>query len=293
MSLTTVAILSPGDMGHVVGQVLRARGLRVITCLQGRSDRTRRLSDQAGIEAVPSYEALVQEAGLILSILVPAQAGPAAQLVANALVETGATPLYADCNAIAPQTVIEISRLIESAGGRFVDASIIGPPPRREGATRFYTSGPHVDSLAELNDFGLDIRSLGYQVGRASALKMCYAALTKGLSALMFELLIAGEALGISEPLKAEFQLSQAAHYQRMEQLTGVPPKARRWVGEMEEIAQTFAQVGLTPKIFEGAADIYRFIGQTPLADRNPEDPDPPPSLPEMLAILANSERDR
>jgi 3-hydroxyisobutyrate dehydrogenase-like beta-hydroxyacid dehydrogenase len=287
MSLTTVAILSPGDMGHVVGQVLRARGLRVITCLQGRSDRTRRLSDQAGIEAVPSYEALVQEAGLILSILVPAQAGPAAQLVANALVETGATPLYADCNAIAPQTVIEISRLIESAGGRFVDASIIGPPPRREGATRFYTSGPHVDSLAELNDFGLDIRSLGYQVGRSSALKMCYAALTKGLSALMFELLIAGEALGISEPLKAEFQLSQAAHYQRMEQLTGVPPKARRWVGEMEEIAQTFAQVGLTPKIFEGAADIYRFIGDTSLADRAPEDPEPPPALAEMLEQLA------
>lgn len=291
MPLTTVAILSPGDMGHVVGQVLRARGLRVITCLEGRSDRTRRLAEQAGIEAVPTYQTLVREAGLILSILVPAQAGTAAQLVAQALTETGATPLYADCNAIAPQTVIEIGRVIETAGGHFVDASIIGPPPRREGATRFYASGPHVDSLAELNDFGLDIRPLGHQVGRASALKMCYAALTKGLAALMFELLTAGEALGVSEPLKAEFQLSQAAHYQRMEQLSGVPPKARRWVGEMEEIAQTFAQVGLTPKIFEGAADIYNFIGQTPLADRNPEDPDPPPSLPEMLAILANSEQ--
>jgi hypothetical protein len=202
--------------------------------------------------------------------------------------ETGAGPLYADCNAIAPQTVKQIDQVITQAGGRFVDASIIGPPPRKREATRFYASGPHAAAFAQLNDFGLDIRPLGDQVGQASALKMCYAALTKGLSALALELLAAGEALGISEPLKEEFQLSQSFLYKRMEQLPGVPTKARRWVGEMEEIAKTFDHVGLTPKIFEGAADIYRFIGQTHLADRTPEDPEPPPALPQMLAILAD-----
>jgi 3-hydroxyisobutyrate dehydrogenase-like beta-hydroxyacid dehydrogenase len=286
MSLRTVAILSPGDMGHVVGQVLRTNGLRVITCLQGRSERTKALARQAQIEDVPTYTALVQEADLILSILVPAQAGQAAQLVAGALRETGAKPLYADCNAIAPQTVVQIGQWITAAGGRFVDASIIGPPPCKPGATRFYASGPDVNALAELNQFGLEVRVLGEEIGRASAIKMCYAASTKGLLALCLELLTAGEALGISQPLKAELQLSQPTLYQRMTGLPDVPTKSRRWVGEMEEIAKTFAHAGLTPKIFEGAADIYRFIGDTPLADRTPEDPEPPPALEEMLVRL-------
>lgn len=289
MPLKTIGILSPGDMGHAVGQVLRSHGLRVITCLQGRSEHTKTLAEQAQIEAVSTYQALVQEADLIMSILVPAQAITAAHHVAQALLETRADLLYADCNAIAPQTVIQIGQLITEAGGRFVDASIIGPPPRKTGSTRFYASGPHGEAFAELNQFGLDVRVMGDQIGQASAIKMCYAALTKGLSALSLELLTAGEALGISAPLREELHLSQPAMYKRMEQLPDIPTKARRWVGEMEEIARTFDQVGLTPKIFEGAADIYRFIGQTSLADRTPEDPEPPPSLLEMLAILAST----
>jgi 3-hydroxyisobutyrate dehydrogenase-like beta-hydroxyacid dehydrogenase len=287
MSLKIVGLLSPGDMGHSVGQLLREHGLEVITCLQGRSERTHELAQQAGIADVPTYQALVQQADLILSILVPAQAAQAAERVAQALSETGATLTYADCNAIAPQTVRQIGERITAAGGRFVDASIIGPPPRKPGATRFYASGPDLDKFLALNQFGLEIIPLGPEIGHASAIKMCYAALTKGLSALTLELLIAGKALGVLEPLLAEFQLSQAGHYKAMERLTGVPTKSRRWVGEMEEIAQTFEHVGLTPHILAGAADMYRFIGQTSLADRAPEDPEPPPALAEMLSILA------
>jgi 3-hydroxyisobutyrate dehydrogenase-like beta-hydroxyacid dehydrogenase len=245
------------------------------------------LAKQAGIADVPSYQALVQAADLILSILVPDQAVQAAQQVAQALSETGATLIYADCNAIAPQTVQQIGAIMAAAGGRFVDASIIGPPPRKPGATRFYASGPDLADFLALNQFGLEIISLGPEIGHASAIKMCYAALTKGLSALSLELLIAGKALGVLEPLLAEFQLSQSGHLKAMERLTGVPTKSRRWVGEMEEIAQTFEQVGLTPRILAGAADMYRFIGQTSLADRTPEDPEPPPALAEMLSILA------
>jgi 3-hydroxyisobutyrate dehydrogenase-like beta-hydroxyacid dehydrogenase len=289
MTLKTIGLLSPGDMGHAVGRVLQQHGLEVITCLQGRSERTRKLAAAANIRDVSNYPALVQEAELILSILVPDQAGQAAQLVAQGLRETGATLTYADCNAIAPQTVQEIGAMITAAGSRFVDASIIGPPPRQPGATRFYASGPELADFLALNDFGLNIIGLGPEIGRASALKMCYAALTKGLSALTLELLIAGEALGVLEPLLAEFQTSQQGHYKTMERLTGVPTKARRWVGEMEEIAQTFAHVGLTPQILAGAADMYRFIGQTALANRTPEDPEPPPSLAEMLSILADN----
>lgn len=124
--LNTIGILSPGDMGHSVGNVLREYGLRVIAYLGDRSERTRALAREAQIEAVPSYQALVREADAILSILVPAQAMAAAELVAQALRETGAHFLYVDCNAIAPQTVQAVGNVIMQASGRFVDASIIG-----------------------------------------------------------------------------------------------------------------------------------------------------------------------
>ena len=138
----TIGILSPGDMGHTVGDVLCQNGLRVITCLEGRSQRTCTLAQKAGIVDVPTYPQLVTEADIILSIMVPAQAMSAALAVAEALQQTETNLIYVDCNAIAPQTVCRIGEKITSAGGIFVDASIIGPPPRRPGITRFYASGP-------------------------------------------------------------------------------------------------------------------------------------------------------
>jgi len=288
MPLKTVGILSPGDMGHSVGQVLGSHGLRVITCLEGRSERTRSLATRARIGNVSTYQALVNEADIILSILVPAQAKQAARVIAQAISETKAKLIYADCNAIAPQTACQIGDMITEAGGRFVDVSIIGSPLRKEGVTHFYASGPHVSTFEELSQFGLDVIVLGEQIGQAKAIKMCYAALTKGLAALCTELLVAAETLGVSQPLKQQFQLSQSVLYERMERvLPRMPMKSRRWIGEMEEIAKTFEDIGLTPKILAGAADIYSFVGKTDLAERTPEDSDPLPTLTEMLSILA------
>ena len=286
----TVGILSPGDMGHTVGNVLRQNGLRVITCLKGRSQRTRQLAEKAGIADVPTYPQFVREADLILSIMVPAQAKSAATAVAEALQQVDTTLTYADCNAIAPQTVRELGDIITAAGGTFVDASIIGPPPRTPGATRFYASGPHLDTFSELNNHGLDVRALGDEIGLASAIKMCYASLTKGLTALCTELLTAASVLGVSDALTAEFQLSQSALFERMERgLPSMPPKARRWIGEMEEISATFEHVGLTPNILAGAADMYRFVGDTHLADLPPEARDKFPNLAELIEILAEN----
>ena len=286
----TVGILSPGDMGHTVGNVLRQNGLRVITCLQGRSQRTRQLAEKAGIVDVPTYPQFVTEADLILSIMVPAQAMSAASIVAETLQQVDTTLTYTDCNAIAPQTVRKLGEVITAVGGTFVDASIIGPPPRTPGATRFYASGPDLDLFSELNDYGLDVRTLGEDIGLASAIKMCYASLTKGLTALCTELLTAASILGVSEALTAEFQLSQSALFERMEKgLPSMPPKARRWIGEMEEISATFAHVGLTPNILTGAADMYRLVGDTHLADLPPEARDEFPDLAELIEILANS----
>lgn len=283
----TIGILSPGDMGHSVGYVLGQNGARVITCLAGRSARTKELAEDAGFEAVTSYKDLVEQADLILSILVPDQATNTATKVAAALASTGASLLYVDCNAIAPSTTRKLDEIIVKAGGRFADASIIGPPPREAGKTRFYTSGKDAADFEKLNEYGLHVIPLGDEIGHASAIKMCYAALTKGTSALATELFTAASAMGVFEPLVAEFQQSQAARYDSLSKsVARIPMKSRRWVGEMEEIAQSFEEVGLTPKILSGAADIYRLMGSTTLADRTPEDTTPFPSLEETVSEL-------
>ena len=274
MRIETVAVLAPGDMGHAVAAVLKAKGLRVVTCLGGRSARTRALAAAAGVEDLADDVALVRAADALLAIVVPAQAGALAARIAAALRGAGTDLLYVDCNAIAPQTAGEVGRIVEAAGARFVDAGIIGPPPRPGAAgTRFYASGAAATELAQLRDHGLDVRVLGARAGDASAVKMCYAALTKGTTAIMTELALAAERLGVSEALRAELAASQPEMLERMER--GVPamvPKAHRWVGEMEEIARTFAAVGLTPLTFEGAAALYALVAGTPLGHISPED---------------------
>ena len=154
----------------------------------------------------------------------------------------------------------------------------------------FTRRDPDLSLFSELNDYGLDVRPLGDEVGLASSIKMCYASLTKGLTALCTELLTAAQVLGVSDALTAEFEVSQSALFERMEKgLPGMPPKARRWIGEMEEISATFAHVGLTPNILTGAADMYRFVGDTHLADLPPEARDEFPTLAGLIEILAKS----
>lgn len=284
----TVGIMSPADMGGGIGAMLRSHGLRVVAALDERSARTRELSAAAGIEDVGSVERLVSESDLVLSVLVPSQAVAAAERAAKAMREAGRTPLFADCNAISPQTTEKVGDIVGEAGARYVDASIIGPPPRKPGTTRIYASGQHANELAVLNDFGLDIRVLGDRVGQASGIKMCYAALTKGLSALATELLVSARRMGLEEPLRAELEGSQS---KLLEQITravpGMPPKAHRWIGEMEEIASTFEHLGLTPKILLGAADMYTSIAKTALGKETPETRDRERSLDEIVDALA------
>jgi 3-hydroxyisobutyrate dehydrogenase-like beta-hydroxyacid dehydrogenase len=230
----------------------------------------------------------VQEADLLLSILVPAQAPAAAQRVAAALVETGAPLAYGDCNAIAPRTAMAIGAQIEAAGGTFIDASIIGGPPRGESHPRLYVSGPDTSAMEALGGYGLNVIALGDEVGLASALKMCYAAWTKGSTALFTELFVAARAMGVLGALEQEFQSSQSAMIVRMQRLPAMPIKSRRFVGEMIEIAKAFGDVGMTPKMLEGAAEVYQFVGETYLADRTPEDTRPMPSLRETLSTLVD-----
>ena len=289
MALSAVGLLSPGDMGHVVGRVILDHGMRVLTCLEGRSERTQGLAQKSGIEDVSTYDQLVREVDLIISILVPAEVGAAAAKVAHALKDSGGSIVYVDCNAIAPSTAQSLNKTITEAGSRFVDAGIIGPPPRREGSTRFYASGADAGEFKLLSDYGLDVRVVGEEIGAASGLKMTYAALTKGTAALSLELLVSAQRMGLYQALVGEFEMSQAGRYKSMKEgLPSVPSKARRWIGEMEEIAKTFAELGLTAKIYQGAADMYRFLGETPLADETAETFDKDRTLEQVIEILGD-----
>ncbi|MEM8949073.1 MAG: DUF1932 domain-containing protein [Pseudomonadota bacterium] len=273
IAVPVVAVMSPGDMGQSVGARLRHKGVRVITTLEGRSQRTVDLASAAGIENVLDDVTLVETADILLSIVAPAEAERLAARLAPAIDQAGSDLVYVDCNAIAPETALRIERLIKDAGGRFVDAGIIGPPPRQDNsATRFYVSGGDANEVLKLNDYGLDIRAIGDDVGEASALKMCYAALNKGTIALMTGVAVMAQRLGVAPVFADELALSQEAVLRRMQvQIPGMVPKAHRWIGEMEEIAQTFGSAALTPLIFEGIADVYRDVADKPIAETSPE----------------------
>ena len=293
MSIESVAILSPGDMGHAIGQLLRKNELRVLTCLAGRSNRTRQLSEQAGITEVPNLNELVEQSDVLMSLTVSEAVRGLCREVADAVKATGASLLFAECNAIAPELSREMEGVLTQAGARYVDASVIGGPPKNGSSPRVYASGGNAAEFEQLRDFGLDVRNLGPQLGRASGIKMCYAAMTKGTTALQAELLIAAEKMGLTQELMAEFSGSQPAVVKRMEGwIPGMPAKSRRWISEMEEIEATFQELGLTPNIFKGVADMYRMIGETPLGDETPEDKDAERGLAETIRIIAESTGD-
>lgn len=288
MVIETVAILSPGDMGHAVGQLLREHELKVVTCLTGRSQRTKDLAELAGIADVPDLNDMVAQSQIILSISVSEMVPSICQQVADAIKATNANVLFAECNAISPQLSRQMEPIITKAGGRYIDASIVGGPPLNGSSPRFYASGDNTAEFEGLANFGLDVRTAGTEVGQASGIKMCYAAMTKGSSALYSELLMAAEMMGLSDFVKAEFQSSQPAVLQRMERgLPGVPAKARRWVSEMEEIKDTFEHLGLTPHLFQGVADMYRMIGSTSMGDETPQTRDGDRSLEETIRLMA------
>ena len=283
--MKTVAILSPGDMGHAVGRVLGEHGLDVVTCLQGRSQRTKGLAHQANIRDLPSLEELVVQSDLILSIVVPGEAAGVAQRVADALRAAHADTLFADCNATSPQTAEEMDAVVTSAGGRFIDASILGGPPRGERMPRFYASGPHAGALAELDGKGIEVHLMGDTVGRASGLKMCNAALTKGMNALYITVLAAAEAMGLSEELHSEILSRNPAGYQQLKGgILELPPKAHRYISEMEEIAAAFEHVGVTPLLHRGAAEIFRVFAQTRFAQEPVETPDTSRTMEQTIA---------
>ena len=291
MQIENVGLMSPGDMGQAVAARLKAKGFKVYTGLEQRSARTRALAREAGLTDVGTVTRLVAECDVVLSIMDPGAAVDFARVAADALRATGRHTLIVDCNAIAPDTVREIAALIEQAGGRFLDAGIIGPPPRGSAKTNLYVSGPGATDLEQLAEPQLIVHAIGGGIADASALKMCYGALNKGTQALWLEVLIAAQRLGVAGLLEQQLRQSQAERYGwALGQFPILPPKAYRWVPEMLEISKTLGSAGMTPKMFQGAADIYRFVAGTSLGKETPEERDKTRDGKDVVRLLAEEQ---
>ena len=288
--IRNVAIISPGDMGHSVGQVLLKSGFNVMTCLEGRSDRTKNLAYSAQFQIVDNYNDLIDGADLLLSILPPDSADELVDNIAAILKSDKEKNIYfVDCNAISPFKSISLASKINNAGGTFIDGGIIGKSPDRGDIPRFYVSGPEANIMRALDGCGISVRVMGNKIGQASAIKMCYAALTKGTNTLYIALLLAAHKMDVLDPLKNELQSSQKNHYGSMEKnLSSIPANAHRWVGEMKEISQTFEKLGITPLFHEGSEEIYKFLLKSSFAEETPETIDLDRTVWEMIDSLGD-----
>jgi len=289
MAAKTVAIMSTGDMGHNVAKVLKKEGLRVVTCLAGRSERTRGLAAAAAVEELASVEEVVAAADLVLSILPPGNALDNARDVAAAMKMVGSFAHFADCNAVSPQTAKHVAEVLTGAGAPFSDAGIVGPGPgTREKPTRFYISGPDIGALDILAGPSIELMNMGPRIGDASAVKMCYAAVTKGTWTLHTAALVAAEALGVTDAVHDELTFSRPNEYAVMEQMVPrMPLDAARWIGEMHEISATLEGTGVTPNFHKGAADIFELLVKTPIAEETRETVDKSRTLKQALKIYA------
>ena len=267
MTIKTVAILSPGEMGAATGKAFQEHGFDIITALEGRSETSRDRAAAAGFRDCGSIASVLAEADIVFSILPPGDALAQAKRVAAAMTETGHTPPYFDCNAVSPETAAQIGAVIEAAGAAYIDGGIVGNPPGAAVPTRFYVSGSGAEQMNIFDGKGVDIKQCGPEAGKASAVKMCYAGITKGTSALHAAMLVAAEKLGIADDLHEELSYSQGAMYKRMENLTpALHAVSDRYIGEMEEIAKTMSAVAMPSGFHEGSAALYELMTRSPYA---------------------------
>ncbi len=263
MSLN-VAIIAPGEMGAAVGARLAERGVTVTTSLTGRSGASAARAERARMMPVDDDDVLVREADFVLSIVPPGDAIRLAGRLAPALARADRKPIYVDCNAIAPDTAEQLGVVLADTGCRYVDGGIIGPPPQPNStSTRIYVSGPAASEVVRLNDFGLSIRPLTGPIGAASALKMSYAGITKGFTAVGAAMALGASRAGCAEALHAELALSQPQLLGWLSrQVPRMYPKAYRWVAEMEEIAHFLGDGSPSGEMYEAVAQLYSELAE-------------------------------
>ncbi|MCP3469703.1 DUF1932 domain-containing protein [Bradyrhizobium sp. CCGUVB1N3] len=258
----TIAILAPGAMGSAVARRLSENGACVLTSLKGRSEQTAKRAAEAGMIAAEDTD--IAGCDIILSIVPPGEAVALAERLAAIIVKREKKPLVVDCNAVNVDTVLRIEGIVGSAQAPFVDAGIIGFPPQPGGkGPAFYVSGEHAKDLAVLRQLGLDLRIVEGPVGAASALKMSYAGIVKGLAGIGSAMVAAATKAGAADALRDELALSQPAILARLEvALPDMIPKAYRWVAEMREISGFLGPAHPASQIYEGFARWFEHLAE-------------------------------
>jgi 3-hydroxyisobutyrate dehydrogenase-like beta-hydroxyacid dehydrogenase len=249
-------------MGSGVGRRLAENGIRVTTVLAGRSAATVARARDAGMVGVSEEDAAA--ADLLLSIVPPGDALSLSQHLAPLLRARNEKPVYVDCNAVSPATAVDIAAVVAETGCPFVDAGIIGAPPRPnyDGPT-FYASGEAAARFAALNDYGLKIHVIDGAAGAASAMKMSYAGITKGFTAMGAAMVLAASRAGTAQALHHELSQSQPALLAWLtRQVPAMFPKAYRFVAEMEEIADFVGEDAAAQQMYEGYAQFYQRLAE-------------------------------
>ncbi len=252
--MKTIALLHPGNMGATIGACAATSGARVLWASERRSAASRARAQQAGLIDAESLAAAVAQSDIVLSVCPPEFAGEVAARVAAEKF----TGVYVDANAGSRASAEEIGRIVTQAGASFVDGGIIGSPVKKAGTTRLYLSGEKAEQIAKLFAASmLDARSIGAIPGEASALKVVYAAWTKGTDALILAIRALATHEGVDNALLEEWRTSQPALENKCLRAAAVAaPKMWRYVGEMKEIAAAFESAGLPGGFHSAAAEI-------------------------------------
>lgn len=265
----TATVLYPGEMGSALATALSARGWAVVTCLEGRGDRTRDAATAAGMEVAGSLREAVADADLVVSLVPQRAVLPTAQAVAAALPAT-ARPVYLDANSVGPATVAAVAAVVEPAGCGLVDGAFVGSAAELGTRTRLFLSGPRATEVADLVNDALDVEVLGPEVGLASAFKLAFAGFNKGLVALLLEAVAAAERGGFREPLLERFRTFYPGTMETVERLLPTYPRhATRRSQEMEELVAWARAAGQRAAMAAGTADVLRRLAAAGLDDRH------------------------
>jgi putative dehydrogenase len=255
-----IGILSIGEMGYHWARLLKEHGVAVLTSSRGRSEITQKRAENAGVKSVP-LRRLVSDADLIVSIVVPSAARKIASQVGKALAKVGRKDcLYLDANAISPMTAAAVAEALAPAQAAFVDGCIIGSATKLARAS-VYVSGPRAEELRGLGDCGLKIEVLGTKIGQASAFKIVYAGLTKGLQGLLTELLLGARKFDLLQEIMRRYEESFPGLVGKVGgSIAALPIHAGRRAEEMRELRQTFRHHGLEAVIAPATAKILEQI---------------------------------
>jgi len=253
--MAKIGILHPGEMGVSIAASAINSENEVYWVSDNRSDKTRQRAEQHNLQEVESSKKLCEISEIILSVCPP----HVAEEIANSVIEYGFKGYYLDANAIAPQRAIKIGELMEANGVRFIDGGIIGGPAWKPKETFLYLSGNNAQVIADCFSNGpLETKIISDEISKASALKMCFAAYTKGTTALLAAILATAESLGVRDELYGQWDMDDSSFSEQTNRrTTRVTAKAWRFEGEMHEIASTFQEAGLPNGFHEAAAEVY------------------------------------